>query len=127
MPAKAKAPSKTGLFDSDAQALLSRLTTRLRAGGGVPGPIAEEVKKTCLHLVAGQGGTAFLGIHPRKGGLAITVRTTLTIKSPRIRKSVQASASRWLNDLVINSPDEIDAELLRWIAESYRLAAKIDA
>src|SRR5437764_224953 len=54
------------------------------------GPYEVEEKKTCLHVTS--GGPAFLGIHPRKNGLRLTVVLTRPIEARRIVKCDRASA-----------------------------------
>jgi len=98
------------------RAIYDRLADKLRAVG----PFKVEPKKTCLHLV---NGSAFAGVHPRKDSILLTIRTDKAIKSKRVRKVEQASASRFHNDLVLASPSEVDAELIGWLKASYALGA----
>ena len=76
-----------------------------------------EQKKTCAHVVA--GSSAFLGIHPRKTGLRITVVLSQPISSKRIVKCDKASANRYHIDLDINTDHQLDDEVKKWIAEAY--------
>jgi hypothetical protein len=76
-----------------------------------------EEKKTCLHAVAGSG--AFLGIHPRKDGLRLTLAMSRRLDSPRVVKSEQASARRFHNELDLHADSEVDDELKGWIKEAY--------
>jgi hypothetical protein len=82
------------------------------------GPLKIEGKKTCIHLVA---GSAFAGIHPRKQGIVLNIRTARPIKSSRIRKSEQLSANRYHNEMVIDSAAAVDAEVVTWLREAYAL------
>jgi len=52
------------------------------------GPFQEEVKKTSIHLVR---DSAFLGVHPRKTHLLVTVKSDRAIESPRVFKAEQVS------------------------------------
>jgi hypothetical protein len=107
--------------DSAATAIYRLLLRRIAGRGGVKGPIGEDPKKTCVHLTAGEHGSAFLGVHPRSTGLLLTVISERPIESSRVRKAVQASARRCYNDVAISSAKEIDAEFIGWAADSYRL------
>ena len=77
-----------------------------------------EEKKTCLHVVAGKA--AFLGVHPRKNGLRLTVVLSRPIDSPRIVKCEKASAKRYHVDLNILASEGIDNEVRSWITEAYQ-------
>lgn len=44
-------------------------------------------------------------------------------ESPRIASAVEAGPGRWTNHLLLSGPEEIDAELLNWIAEAHSFAA----
>jgi hypothetical protein len=87
-----------------------------------PGPVVEDAKKTCVHLNAGKGGSAFAGVHPRKAGLLVTVKSVSPIESPRIRKVLAASSRRYYCDLLIEAESDLDAELGRWLAASYSIS-----
>lgn len=76
-----------------------------------------EEKKTCLHVSA--NGRAFLGVHPRKNGVKLTIPLTRQLEESRVKKTERASANRWHNDVDVTSPEQVDAELISWIAEAY--------
>lgn len=80
---------------------------------------AVDPKGTCIHL---NHRTAFAGLHPRKGALLLNLRSSAPIESPRIRKVERASANRYHNELLVESPDVIDDELMGWIAAAHALA-----
>jgi hypothetical protein len=82
------------------------------------GPVKEEPKKTSIHLVHNSG---FAGAHPRKSYLYLNLRTDYPIDSSRIIKTEQVSKNRFHNELKLNSPDEIDEELLGWLKDVYAL------
>jgi hypothetical protein len=84
------------------------------------GLVTEEVKKTSIHLVR---QTGFAGVHPRKGFLLLNIRTDSSIQSPRIHKTEQVSKNRFHNEIKLQSPDDVDPELLVWLAAAYRLSA----
>jgi hypothetical protein len=83
----------------------------------------EDPKQTCVHLTAGKGGTAFAGLHPRKGALLLNIRLKEPLKSARVRKIEQASTHRFHCEMILTSPSDVDAELLGWLDEAYQLAA----
>jgi hypothetical protein len=64
-------------------------------------------------------GRAFLGIHPRRGGILVNIVLTRQLDSARIHRAERVSANRWHNEVILNDPSEIDAELLTWIREGY--------
>jgi hypothetical protein len=82
--------------------------------------VIVDPKGTCLHL---NHRTAFAGLHPRRNALLLNLRSQTPIESPRIRKVERVSANRCHNELLIESVEAIDGELMKWIAEAYALAA----
>ena len=64
-------------------------------------------------------GRAFLGIHPRRGGILVNIVLTRELESARIHRAERVSANRWHNEVILKDPAEIDAELLTWISEGY--------
>ena len=82
------------------------------------GPFQQEPKKTSIHLVRNAG---FAGVHPRKSYIYLNLRMDHAIESTRISKTEQVSKNRYHNEIKIASPDEVDAELLGWLAEAYAL------
>jgi hypothetical protein len=84
----------------------------------LPG-VAIDPKGTCIHL---NHRTAFAGLHPRKSALLLNLRSAAPIESPRIRKVERASANRYHNELLLESPDAIDDGLMGWIVAAHALA-----
>jgi hypothetical protein len=84
------------------------------------GPCRIEEKKTCVHVMGDKG--AFLGVHPRKDGLRLTLAMSRTLEGTRIVKSEQASAKRFHNDIDVKRIEEIDDELTSWLREAYARA-----
>src|SRR6267142_2133729 len=82
------------------------------------GPVAEEPKKTSIHLM---NQTAFAGVATRKSALVLTIKSDRKLSSPRIHKSEQTSARRFHHEMKLASPAEVDAELLRWLKDAYEL------
>ena len=83
------------------------------------GEVSQEPKKTSIHLVK---KTAFAGVATRKGYLILTVKSDQPLKSARIHKTQQTSANRFHHELKINSPAQIDAQLVSWLENAYRLS-----
>ena len=83
------------------------------------GPVREEAKKTSIHLVR---STAFAGVATRKDSLILTLKSTTSIKDPRIHRAEQASANRWHLELRLAQPADVDAQVLSWLANAYALA-----
>ncbi len=42
--------------------------------------------------------------------------------SPRIAQAVEAYPNRWTHHVLVQTPEEIDGELLNWIDEAYRFS-----
>lgn len=97
------------------RALAAALIERASALDGV----AVDPKGTCIHL---NRRVAFAGLHPRRTALLLNLRTSKPIESDRIRKVERASANRFHNELLLESPGELDGELMGWIAEAHALA-----
>jgi hypothetical protein len=96
--------------------IVSVLVERVRQ---LPGVVVDP-KGTCLHL---NRRTAFAGLHPRRTALLLNLRSSAPIESPRIRKVERASANRYHNEMLIDSVEAIDGELMGWIAAAHALAA----
>ena len=84
------------------------------------GPVAEEPKKTSIHLV---NKTAFAGVATRKSAMVLTIKSDRKLPSPRIHKSEQTSARRFHHEVKLASPADVDSELLNWLKDAYALSA----
>ena len=84
------------------------------------GPVAEEPKKTSIHLVA---RTAFAGIATRRSSLILTLKSAKDIRSPRITKREQVSAHRWHLEIRLADPADVDRQLTTWLSAAYALAS----
>jgi hypothetical protein len=73
-----------------------------------------------FHVVRGR---AFLGIHPRRGGILVNIVLNRQLDSARVHRAEQVSANRWHNEIILLDPAEIDDKLLAWIREAYDLTA----
>lgn len=103
---------------SAASPLARQLYQQLLAAIKPIGPFRVEVKKTSIHLVR---GSAFVGVHPRKQHLLVTIKADKSIQNPRVVKAEQVSRNRWHLDVRLASSEEIDAELLGWLRKAYEL------
>jgi len=83
------------------------------------GPVAEEAKKTSIHLV---NKTALAGVATRKTYLILTVKSDRKLTGSRIHKVEQVSAHRFYHQIKLSSPDEIDAELIDWLKAAHALS-----
>ena len=106
--------------DPVARAIYDRLLAKLKSVGAVK----AEPNKSSIHLVAGSDGSAFGGVHPRKSGILLNVRTDARIDNERVRKVEQVSRSRFHNEMLLDSPDDVDDELIAWLRDAYALAKK---
>ena len=104
--------------DDSVRGVYARLVDALREVG----PVVEEAKKTCVHLLPAADASAFAGVHPRKAGILLNLRTAAPISSPRVRKTEQLSRHRFFNEILVESPDQVDAELAGWVREAYALS-----
>jgi hypothetical protein len=100
----------------EALATYNALTAALKAFG----PFVEEAKKASIHLGR---KSAFAGVHPRKAGILLVIRTSAPLESPRVRKLERVSANRWHNELMLGAPAEVDAEVRGWLRQAYDLSA----
>jgi hypothetical protein len=83
------------------------------------GPIKEDPKKTSIHLLR---KTAFAGIATRKTGLILTLKSDSDIANKRIARREQASANRWHLEIKLDSPQQVDKEIVSWVKKAYELA-----
>lgn len=83
------------------------------------GQVVESPKKTSIHLDNRHG---FAGVNTRKNYILLNFRTSARIDSARIEKIEQHSANRFMHTVKLQSPDDIDAELLGWLKAAYDLS-----
>ena len=83
------------------------------------GPVKEEAKKTSIHLVR---KSAFAGVATRKTALILTLKSDSDISSTRIAKREQASAHRWHLETRLETPGQVDREIVAWLRKAYELA-----
>jgi len=82
------------------------------------GKFDVEPKKTSLHI---SNGRAFLGVHPRSNGLLLNIVLDSPLTSGRVKKVEQVSKNRFHNEILVTKTEEIDSELLGFIAKAYSL------
>src|SRR2546421_10486976 len=92
---------------------------RLLEAARTLGPVAEDAKKTSIHLVR---HTAFAGVATRRSSLIVTLKSAQDIRSPRIEKREQTSAHRWHLDIRLEKPADVDRQLTTWLNTAYELA-----
>jgi hypothetical protein len=83
------------------------------------GPVREDPKKTSIHLVR---ETAFAGVATRKTSLVLTVKSAFDIASPRIVRRERTSPNRWHLEIRLDRPNDVDRELVGWLAAAYDLS-----
>lgn len=83
------------------------------------GDIAEEPKKTSIHLVA---RTAFAGVATRQAKLVLTIKSPVAVKSRRVAKCEQLSANRWHFELHVRTPADIDSDVEAWLRRAYEIS-----
>jgi hypothetical protein len=83
------------------------------------GPVKEEAKKISIHLVR---KSAFAGVATRKTALILTLKSGADVTSKRIHKREQASAHRWHLEIKLETPAQVDREIVTWIKQAYELA-----
>ena len=102
--------------DPVSAALYRHLLDRLRSLGDVE----IEEKATSFHVVHGR---AFAGVHPRRAGLLVNIVLDHPIESSRTHRVEKVSAARWHNEVLLTTPDDLDAEFERWIRDAYALTS----
>ena len=85
------------------------------------GPVAEDSKKTSIHLVR---DTAFAGVVTRRSALILTLKSAKNIRSARIDKHEQTSAHRWHLEIRLEKPADVDRQLTGWLSAAYELGAR---
>lgn len=83
------------------------------------GPVREDPKKTSIHLVR---RTAFAGVATRRTALVLTLKSKSDLTSPRITRRERASTNRWHLEVRVDSPEQVDSELVGWLEKAYELA-----
>ncbi len=103
--------------DPEVLATYRRLLEAARALGRV----AEEPKKTSIHLVR---DTAFAGVATRRSSLILSLKSAKDIRSRRIERREQTSAQRWHVEVRLQKPADVDRQLTNWLTAAYDLASR---
>jgi hypothetical protein len=101
--------------DPSIRALYDQLISILRTFG----PVQEDPKKTSIHL---NRKSALAGMETRKNYLLLNIKSDHAIKSPRIEKAEQISATRFHHKVRISSSGDLDEELKTWLEKAYALS-----
>ena len=65
---------------------------------------------------------AFAGIATRKTALILTLKSDSDVANKRIVRREQASANRWHLEIKLDSPKQVDKEIVAWLKKAYELA-----
>jgi len=84
------------------------------------GEVREAPKQTSIHL---DNASGFAGVYTRKDYILLHFRTDYPIDDSRITKREQLSARRFMHTVKLTQPSDIDAQLLKWLEDAYKLAA----
>lgn len=112
--------------DKGAEKLYEAVVSRARAKIGAQG-FSLDPKQTCVHVTAGKGGVAYAGLHPRKNAMLLNIRLHEPLTSKRLRKVDQISKNRFDCEVILSSEADVDAEIIGWLQNAYRVAAQRDA
>ena len=105
-------------FERSSAAVVETYETILREARRF-GKVREEPKKTSIHLAR---RTAFAGVAVQRAALILTVKSDGDIKSTRVRKREQVSATRWHIEVKLTTPAEVDSQVRGWLQRAYSLA-----
>lgn len=104
--------------DPEVLATYRRLLEAARALGV---SVAEEPKKTSIHLVR---DTAFAGVATGRSSLILTLKSAKDVRSPRIETREQTSANRWHVEVRLEKPAHVDRQLTNRLTAAYDLASR---
>ena len=105
-------------FEKSDPAVLATYRRILQAARRL-GPVAEEPKKTSIHLMR---RVAFAGIATRRSSLILTLKSAVDLRLPRVGKRQQTSANRWHVEIRLGDPGQVDRQLTAWLKSAYELA-----
>ena len=83
------------------------------------GNVSEEPHKTSIHLLH---QSAFAGVATRKDYLLLTIKADHSIESSRVTKTEQASRNRFHLLVKLESPKDLDSELLKWLEDAHKIS-----
>ncbi len=84
------------------------------------GEVHEAPKQTSIHL---DNTTGFAGVYTRKDYILLHFRTDYPMDDPRLSKGEQLSARRFKHTIKLTQVSDIDAQLLKWLEDAYKIAA----
>jgi hypothetical protein len=85
------------------------------------GEVKEAPKQTSIHL---ENASGFAGVYTRKSYILLHFRTDYKIDHPRITKCEQLSARRFKHTVKLEGESDVDAQLLNWLKDAYKIAGK---
>jgi KaiC/GvpD/RAD55 family RecA-like ATPase len=65
----------------------------------------------------------FIAVKPKKAILDIEFILNEPVEVFPIHKTVQASKSKWAHFIKLESPDEVDEQLLSWLLQAYKICS----
>ena len=104
----------------DKQPIVKQIYDRLLEALRQFGDVHEAPKQTSIHL---DNATGFAGIYTRKDFILLHFRTDYPIDDPRLSKREQLSARRFKHTIKLTQTSDIDAQLLKWLEDAYKIAA----
>jgi hypothetical protein len=109
------------MFDAKGAAdIYSAIVSKLQARVG-PKLAVEDPKQTCVHFVAGKDGTAYAGVHPRKGAVLLNIRLQAPLNSKRVRNVEQVSRNRCHCEILLESISDVNEEVIGWLEGAVNL------
>lgn len=112
------APTIASHFDRN-DPVVKAIYDRLLADLAAFGEVHEAPKQTSIHLDNANG---FAGVYTRKSYINLRFRLARKLDDPRITKTEQISANRFMHTVKLTSVDDVDPQLLAWMEEAYALA-----
>jgi hypothetical protein len=82
------------------------------------GPVRVVAVKSQINLAARAN---FAGIKPLADGLRVGFMSDAPLDDPRIVKSEKLSPRSYAHAVVVRDAEELDPQLLGWLAEAYRI------
>lgn len=121
---KGQSPKYLEMFEAKgASDIYSALVTRLGKSVGAKFAV-EDPKGTCVHINCGPDGIAYAGIHPRKGAVLLNIRLNADPETDRVRKVERVSANRFHCEILLDSVDSIDSEVIALLKTAANLASE---
>lgn len=61
----------------------------------------------------------FCELRPKRDAVALSFKLSRPLADPRVRRSVRASVHRQAHVIHLRSPEDLDRQVISWLAESY--------